>query len=341
MDISQFDYVLPQSLIAQNPPERRTNSRLLVVGGDKQQYQDSVFSEIGRYLTTDDLLVVNNTRVIPARVIARKPSGGKVEIMLERVIDPQSVLVLLRSNKKILDGQELWVGEVRLVVKSRQGQFFTLQLPAKIDPLSFFEDQGSIPLPPYITRLPEEADLERYQTVYATTPGAVAAPTAGLHFDDDLIDRLTRSGIHWGSVTLHVGAGTFQPVRCEDVRTHRMHHEKFRVSDEICQQISDTRARGGRVIAVGTTVVRALESAAQTGNLAPGSSDTDLFILPGYRFNVVDALITNFHLPKSTLLMMVSAFAGYQRIMSAYQYAIDQGYRFFSYGDAMFLEKQL
>jgi S-adenosylmethionine:tRNA ribosyltransferase-isomerase len=339
MDISQFDYHLPDSLIAQFPSESRSDSRLLVVG-EGDEYRDIRFRDIGEVLRPGDLLVVNDTRVLPARVTGRKPSGGKVEIMLERMVDEHHALVLLRSNKPLRNGQELLAGDCTLSVCGRQGQFFKLKFPDDRDAKSFFERWGSVPLPPYISRAPGELDSQRYQTVYSASSGAVAAPTAGLHFDQQLIDRLGEYGVGWGAITLHVGAGTFQPVRCENVRDHQMHHEMIRVGQEACEKIARTRMAGGRIVAVGTTVVRALESAAQAGSLVPGTLDTNLFILPGYKFNVVDALITNFHLPKSTLLMMVSAFAGYERIMDAYQFAIENKFRFYSYGDAMFLERK-
>jgi S-adenosylmethionine:tRNA ribosyltransferase-isomerase len=339
MDISQFDYQLPESLIAQFPSESRSDSRLLVVG-EYDAHRELLFRDIGEILRPGDLLVVNDTRVLPARVIGKKPSGGRVEIMLERIVDEHHALVLLRSNKPVRNGQQLVAGGCTLSVTGRQGPFFTLKFPDDRNAMSFFEQCGSIPLPPYISRDPGEFDSQRYQTVYSASSGAVAAPTAGLHFDQQLIDRLGEYGIGWGTITLHVGAGTFQPVRCKNVRDHQMHHERIHVGQEVCEKISRTRVAGGRIVAVGTTVVRALESAAQSGSLVPGSVDTNLFILPGFKFNVVDALITNFHLPKSTLLMMVTAFAGYERIMDAYQFAIDNKFRFYSYGDAMFLERK-
>ncbi len=339
MDIDQYNYALPASLIAQYPNNNRSSSRLLVVGRTAS-YQDMLFNNILDVLRPGDMLVVNDTRVLPARMIAKKPTGGKVEIMLERMIDDRCAWVLLGSNKAIRDGQVLMVGDYRLVVSGRKDQFFRLQFPGNQNAEAVFQQWGCMPLPPYITRQPTGYDTERYQTVYAKNPGAAAAPTAGLHFDKPLIDRIKRQGVGWGAITLHIGAGTFQPVRCQDVQLHRMYGERFQIDNAVCTRIARTRARGGKIIAVGTTVVRALESAAQSGNLVAGAGETELFILPGYKFKVVDGLITNFHLPKSTLLMLVSAFAGHEKIRAAYQYAIDKGYRFFSYGDAMYLLRQ-
>lgn len=347
MNISQYDYSLPASLVAQFPTPKRSSSRLLVTQSG-EGYRDIQFEDIIDELNPGDLLVVNDTRVLAARMFGEKPSGGKVEIMLERIMDDQRALVMLGSNKPIRKGQILLVGsenklttgDCALVVGGRQGQFFELLFPEGYNARDTFERCGYMPLPPYITRDTNTFDSQRYQTVYSKIPGAVAAPTAGLHFDQPLIDRIHQRGVAWGTITLHVGAGTFQPIRCQDIRAHQMHHERVEVGAEVCQQIAQTQAQGGRIVAVGTTVVRALESAAQSGKLMPGCMDTDLFILPGYKFNVVDALVTNFHLPKSTLLIMVSAFAGYEKIMAAYRYAIDNGYRFCSYGDAMFLQRQ-
>ncbi|WP_424947609.1 tRNA preQ1(34) S-adenosylmethionine ribosyltransferase-isomerase QueA [Candidatus Spongiihabitans sp.] len=355
MDISQYDYSLPASLVAQFPAQKRSASRLLVAEAD-EGYRDIQFENIIDELNPGDLLVVNDTRVLPARMFGKKPSGGKVEIMLERIVDDRCALVMLGSSKPIRGGQALLLGnehhlasggehklasgDCALTVGARRGQFFELLFPKGYNARDAFERWGCMPLPPYITRAANTFDRRRYQTVYAKNLGAVAAPTAGLHFDQPLIDRLRRRGVAWGAITLHVGAGTFQPVRCQDIRCHRMHHERVEVGEQVCRQIARAKARGGRVIAVGTTVVRALESAAQTGRLTPASMDTDLFIFPGYEFNIVDALVTNFHLPKSTLLIMVSAFAGYERIMAAYRYAINHGYRFYSYGDALFLQRQ-
>ncbi len=340
MDISQYDYFLPESQIAQHPTVDRTSSRLLVVGRSKADFRDLQFSNIIELLMPDDLLVVNNTRVLPARLFGHKPTGGKVEIMLERILSDTIALVMLGSNKPVSIGQSILISDIVLTVKCRQGQFFELQFPEQLKAIDAFDRWGTMPLPPYISRQVMSSDQKRYQTVYSKIPGAVAAPTAGLHFSEALIEEITHKGVSWGTITLHVGAGTFQPVRTQNIRCHQMHREWIEVDRKVCEQIQQTRSRGGRVIAVGTTVVRALESAAQSGDLISSSKDTDLFILPGFEFNVVDALVTNFHLPRSTLLMMVSAFAGYEKVMTAYNYAIDNNFRFYSYGDAMFLERQ-
>lgn len=339
MNPDSFDYPLPESLIAQFPANPRSASRLMVVGQEQGDVIHTRFDRIIDFLRPDDLLVVNDTRVVPARIHGRKPTGGAVEIMLERMITENTALVLAGSGKTIRAGQVILVDGHELEVIGRQEPFYQIAMPPGWTVTGLFSRYGTTPLPPYIRREVEEWDSERYQTLWSRYPGAVAAPTAGLHFDQSLIDRITTMGIEWASVTLHVGAGTFQPVRVNDVRDHKMHEEKIEVSRSVCESVSRTRSRGGRVIAVGTTVVRALESAGQSGVLAPVSSDTGLFILPGYKFNIVDALITNFHLPGSTLLMMVSAFCGYDKIMAAYRQAVANSYRFFSYGDAMFIQR--
>jgi S-adenosylmethionine:tRNA ribosyltransferase-isomerase len=339
MDIQDFDYQLPVELIAQYPLANRTGSRLLCVGHGVANFQDLAFSQLTQLLQPGDLLVVNNTRVLPARMMACKSTGGKVEIMLERLLDAHNALVLLGANKPVKTGQILEVEIHKVEVVDRVGQFFHIRTEAEVGLSGLFEQFGKLPLPPYIRRDVDKQDEQRYQTVYSKLPGAVAAPTAGLHFDQALLNSLKEMGVNFCEVTLHVGAGTFQPVKADKIENHKMHREQVTVSEQACAKMTDTKKRGGRVVAVGTTVVRALESAAQSGVLEPSSVDTNLFITPGYQFNVVDALITNFHLPKSTLLMMVSAFAGYERMMRAYQYAIDSKYRFFSYGDAMFVEK--
>ena len=357
METGHFDYPLPPARIAQFPVAERTASRLLAVpsGGagrsdeapDKNPPAVLKFGEIGALLRPGDVLVANDTRVVPARLLARKPTGGKVEILLERILGDDTALVQLRANKPIRAPQVLLAGASKLLVSGRRDGFFVIQ--CNHDPASLFRSQGTVPLPPYIERAAEEADFERYQTVYSRAEGAVAAPTAGLHFDRALIDQLIRAGIHWVTVTLHVGAGTFQPIRTESPAAHSMHREWVEVDRRACAQINRAKSRGGRVVAVGTTVVRALESAAQSDRveqpgradqLQPFSGDTELFILPGYRFRAVDALITNFHLPRSTLLMLVCAFAGYEKTMQAYRYAIAHDFRFYSYGDAMFVQRE-
>ena len=366
METGRFDYPLPPSRIAQFPAAERTASRLLAVppdgpdGAADRPPAVLKFGEIGDLLKPGDVLVANDTRVLPARLFARKPTGGNVEILLERILDGNTALVQLRANKPLRTPQVLLAeasksersaesaGEsVELTVRGRRDGFFIIHCPW--DPAALFRSRGTLPLPPYIERRASESDFERYQTVYSRAEGAVAAPTAGLHFDQVLIDQLKRAGIHWATITLHIGAGTFQPVRTESPADHPIHREWVEVDDRACAQINRAKSRGGRIIAVGTTVVRALESAAQpdrptrtdrTSPLRPFSGDTELFILPGYRFHAVDALITNFHLPRSTLLMLVCAFAGHHRTMAAYRHAIAQNFRFYSYGDAMFVERQ-
>ncbi|SOY83012.1 S-adenosylmethionine:tRNA ribosyltransferase-isomerase [Cupriavidus taiwanensis] len=348
LTLSDFDFPLPPELIAQSALPDRSASRLLVVErlapgdtADAVRMADRAFSDIVDYLRPDDLLVFNDTRVIKARFFGHKPSGGKVEVLVERVLDTHTVLAQVRASKTPAEGSALHLADdaFAVTVGPRVDQFFTLRFPEPA--LDLIERYGRLPLPPYITHDPDAYDETRYQTVYARSPGAVAAPTAGLHFDDALFARLDAAGVRRAFLTLHVGAGTFQPVRTENLAEHKMHSEWYAISEDLAQAVRDTRARGGRVIAVGTTSLRALESAAQPGGtLAAGSGDTDIFITPGYRFRLVDALITNFHLPKSTLLMLVSALAGVQAIRAAYRHAVEQRYRFFSYGDAMLLTRQ-
>ncbi len=339
MDLNQFDYHLPEELIAQEPLPTRTASRLLHFKASATSFNDLHFVDLIELLSPDDLLVLNNTQVIPARMFGEKASGGKVEFLLERIVDTQTVLAQLKASKSPKSGTEIYFAdEVRAIVKGRQDDFFILEFDESADIAQVLEDHGSMPLPPYIQRQPEENDNDRYQTVYAQLKGAVAAPTAGLHFDKEMLAALQHKGVQLAQITLHVGAGTFQPVRENNIEEHKIHAEKIMVTQQVCDQIAACKKRGGRVIAVGTTVARALESAAQEGNLAPCELDTRLFIYPGFKFNVIDALITNFHLPKSTLLMLVSAFAGYETVMSAYQHAVTEKYRFYSYGDAMFIE---
>jgi S-adenosylmethionine:tRNA ribosyltransferase-isomerase len=332
--LSDFDFDLPQSLIAQHPLVQRSASRLLQLDGDA--LVDRQFGELVTLLTPGDLLVFNDTRVLKARFFGNKHSGGKVEVLIERVLDARTVHAQIRSSKSPVAGSTVRLAEAfDVTVDARAGEFFTLTFPS--DVFELIETYGRLPLPPYIDHAADAFDETRYQTVYARTPGAVAAPTAGLHFDQALLDKLTEHGIHFAFVTLHVGAGTFQPVRTEVLAEHAMHSEWYTLPAATVDAVRATRAAGRDVVAVGTTSLRALESASQTGELIAGSADTRLFITPGYRFKTVTRLITNFHLPKSTLLMLVSAFAGYEAIRSAYAHAIAQQYRFFSYGDAMFL----
>ena len=338
MRLSDFDYQLPQELIAQTPAGQRTGSRLLHLYGS--DLIDRRFAEFPDLLRPGDLLVFNNTRVMPARLYGHKETGGQVEILIERVLEPQRVLAHVRASKSPRPGTRLHLGERILEVAGRQGALFELLLTGPGDIHGLMVDQGHMPLPPYIERDDEAFDQERYQTVYAREPGAVAAPTAGLHFDQAMLDVLRARGVETAEVTLHVGAGTFQPVRVENLDQHAMHSEWLQVEEHVCEQVAEARRRGGRVIAVGTTSVRSLETAGASGELRAYAGETRLFIRPGYRFKVVDMLLTNFHLPKSTLLMLVCAFAGYGNVMSAYRHAVAEGYRFFSYGDAMLLERR-
>ncbi len=336
MHLSAFDYQLPEHLIARHPLPERAASRLLCLERHTHHIEHAHFSTLPERLQPNDLLVLNDTRVLPGRLMARKSTGGRVEILIERVTGPRAAHALLGSNRTPAVGSELvCAGGARAEIVGRDEAFF--QLAFDQDLLPVLEAFGEMPLPPYLRRAAESVDQERYQTVYAAVPGAVAAPTAGLHFDQPLLDAIAARGVDIARVTLHVGAGTFQPVRVEQVEEHAIHAEWLQVSAGVCEQVRRARAAGGRVIAVGTTSMRALESAAAGGALAPMAGETRLFILPGYQFRVCDALITNFHLPKSTLLMLVSAFAGLESIQAAYAEAVREGYRFFSYGDAMFL----
>lgn len=338
---SDFDYELPPELIAQQPAAERSASRLLQVA--PSGLADRQIRELPALLAPGDLLVFNDTRVIPARLFGVKPTGGRVEILVERVLESGRFLAQLGVSKKPRPGGEIRVGSDRLEVLGRDGDLFELRYHGADGVLDFLERAGRLPLPPYITHEPGAQDAERYQTVFAREPGAVAAPTAGLHFDDALLAALDARGIVRAALTLHVGAGTFQPVRVENLDEHRMHAERYRIDAALCAAIGAARERGGRVVAVGTTVARALESAALAqdaeGRVAPCTAETRLFITPGFRFRVVDRLLTNFHLPQSTLMMLVCAFGGYERLMSAYRHAVAQRYRFFSYGDAMLIER--
>jgi len=326
--VSEFDYELPAELIAQHPAPQRSASRLLHLepGG---RLHDLAFNDLPQLVDERDTLVLNDTRVIKARLFGRKPSGGQVEVLVERIVAPRIALALMRAGHAPKAGTEVLIGDVQASVESREGELYRVRFSEDVERV--LERHGSVPLPPYITHPPGGEDLERYQTVYAARPGAVAAPTAGLHFDEQMLDRLRSRGARIATLTLHVGFGTFQPVRTDSVEAHRMHRERYSVPDETLQAIA-----GRRVLAVGTTSLRALEAAATTGET---SGETDLFIYPGYEFQVVDRLLTNFHLPKSTLLMLACAFAGRDHILRAYQHAVEQRYRFFSYGDAMLIER--
>ena len=334
MQLEDFHYDLPPAQIAQYPTPERTASRLLTVTDGPSEH--GAFADIVRKFRPGDLLVLNNTKVVNARLFATKDSGGRAEILFERLLNEHEALCQVRVSKPLRDGRILRVGRVMITSKGRRGQFY--QLHHEQPWLALMEEQGHVPLPPYIERHDEGEDLQRYQTVYGEVPGAVAAPTAGLHFSAELLAQLQAAGVELAQITLHVGAGTFQPIRGE-LQNHKMHREVYRITDAAAVQINAAKAEGRRVIAIGTTVVRTLESAAQSSNaqVAAGSSETQLFIKPGFQFQIVDALVTNFHLPSSTLLMLVCAFSGYQSVMTAYREAVKCGYRFFSYGDAMWL----
>ena len=338
MDISDFDFTLPDRLIAQHPPEVRGSSRLLVALPD-MPLQDQVFGDLPDYIEAGDVLVFNNTKVMKARLFGQKESGGKIEALIERVLDNHTALAHIRSSKSPKPGTKLiFEGDICAVMVERADELFCLHFEGEQTVYELLEQNGHLPLPPYIERAAGADDDTRYQTVYAKHQGAVAAPTAGLHFTDELLGRLKAKGVETAEVTLHVGAGTFQPVRVDKIEEHKMHSEWFDVPPKTVATIEAAHARGNKVWAVGTTSMRALESAArETGRLKAGQGDTDIFITPGYRFRVIDRLITNFHLPKSTLLMLVSAFSGMEHIRAVYRHAVEHEYRFFSYGDAMVL----
>ena len=337
MQTSDFHFDLPEELIAQHPPAQRGDSRLLHVEGATGALHDRHFSDLPALLEPGDLLVFNNTRVMKARLFGTKETGGRVEILVERLRDVDRVLAHVRASKSPKPGSAIEVAGVRLEVLGREDSLFELQCTDSTFPV-LMELHGHMPLPPYITRPDETEDMERYQTVYAEREGAVAAPTAGLHFTPEMLSALRQKGVRTAHVTLHVGAGTFQPVRVDKVDEHIMHSEWLEVTESVCDSVRETRASGRRVVAVGTTSVRALESASASGELQPMTGDTRLFITPGYRFRSVDLMLTNFHLPESTLLMLVSAFGGYDTMMHAYRHAVEERYRFFSYGDAMLIE---
>ena len=344
MKIQDFDFDLPPHLIAQFPAEHRASSRMLHMEGSTGALQDSMFSDLPRYLRAGDVMVLNDTRVIKARLYGVKESGGKVEVMVERVLDSHSVLAVIRASHSPKPGSRLFLEDaIEAVVEAREKDFYTLRFNHPGTAVELLEYYGKLPLPPYISRPATKADEARYQTIYASQPGAVAAPTAGLHFDEGMLSRVRKMGVAIASVTLHVGMGTFQPVRAENLDLHKMHKERFHVPEETVESIQRAVAAGGRVLAVGTTSLRALEAAAagsHDGKLRAGHGDTDIFITPGYRLRVVHRLLTNFHLPRSTLIMLVSAFGGLENIQHAYRHAINQRYRFFSYGDAMLIERR-
>lgn len=333
MKLGNFDYELPRDLIAKYPPERRRDSRLLLVDAATGTLADRRFAELPACLRPDDLLVLNDTRVIKARLRGRKESGGAVEVLVERFLADDRALAQVRASKPPRPGTRLEFRTGAATVAGRQGGFYELAFSGPLEPL--LEQEGEVPLPPYLERDAESADDERYQTVFARRPGAVAAPTAGLHFDQAMLAELAARGVRHTFVTLHVGAGTFQPLRAETVEENRLHAERVAVGSAACEAVASALDAGGRVVAVGTTAVRALETAGADGALRPFEGETDLFIVPGYRFRVVDALLTNFHLPRSSLLMLVAAFAGTELVLRAYRHAVAERYRFFSYGDAM------
>ena len=340
MRTTEFDFLLPNELIAQFQTKERSESRLLRLNGNNGLISDEQFIDICQFIDAGDLLIFNNTKVIKARLVGQKESGGAIEALVERIIDEHHVLAHIRASKSPKPGARLiFANAFKAEVEARQDDLFLLRIDSPRRVLDLLDEYGSLPLPPYITHTADEFDDERYQTVFAKDPGAVAAPTAGLHFDDDVIKRLEAKGVNVAYVTLHVGAGTFQPVRVDNINEHKMHSELYSVPAETIALIKTTQTSGKKVTAIGTTALRALESAARSGKLVAGNGETDIFITPGYKFKVVDRLLTNFHLPKSTLLMLVSAFAGFENIQKSYQHAIAQEYRFFSYGDAMLIER--
>ena len=341
MLVSEFDYSLPPELIAQHPAPERATSRLLHLTGASGALEDLAFTDVARLVAPNDILVLNDTRVIKARLAGRKRTGGKIEVFVDRIVAPHEALVMIRASHPAGIGAELVLGPaVPARVIGREADLYRVRFLSGITVEQVLERHGLVPLPPYITRAPDTRDAERYQTVYARKPGAVAAPTAGLHFDRAALAALEANGVRTAWVTLHVGAGTFQPVRAENVEDHRMHRERFNVPKETVAAIELARAAGGRVLAVGTTALRALETAAASGRLEASNGETGLFIHPGYAFRVADRLLTNFHLPRSSLLMLVSAFGGTDNIRNAYAHATAQRYRFFSYGDAMLIERR-
>ncbi|OCQ52881.1 S-adenosylmethionine:tRNA ribosyltransferase-isomerase [Photorhabdus australis subsp. thailandensis] len=345
MRVSDFTFELPDEMIARYPQPQRSGCRLLSLDGETGALTHGVFTDVINKLNTGDLLVFNNTRVIPARIFGRKSTGGKLEILVERILDDKRVLAHVRASKAPKEGTELLLGDnesIKATMLARHDTLFEIRFDDERDVLSILDDVGHMPLPPYIDRPDEEEDRELYQTVYSERPGAVAAPTAGLHFDEPLLEALREKGVEMVFVTLHVGAGTFQPVRVETIEDHVMHAEYAEVPQNVVDAVLACKARGNKVVAVGTTSVRSLESAAKAckdGLIAPFFDDTRIFIYPGFEYQIVDALITNFHLPESTLIMLVSAFAGYKNTMNAYKEAVAEKYRFFSYGDAMFIHR--
>ncbi len=339
MKRQDFNFDLPSELIAQYPLPNRSDSRLLVHSCNSKSYEDNLFKNIASFLMPGDLLVFNNSKVIPARVYGHKASGGKIELLIERIISDDEFLAHIKASKALKNGGVINVGNNwSIEIIEKIDSLYHCKLNGNVELM--LDEIGHVPLPPYITRKDDKADLSRYQTIYALHKGSVAAPTAGLHFDELVMDELKAKGVKWAFATLHVGAGTFQPVRADNITDHKMHNEFFSVSDELCEAVNKTHVAGNRVIAVGTTALRSLESAAVNGELKACSRDTDIFIYPGYKFQICDGLLTNFHLPESTLLMLVSAFIGYEEMHNLYKMAIEYRYRFFSYGDACLLLRE-
>jgi len=340
MKCRDFFYALPAELIAQYPPKKRGDSRLLSLDGDTGDMEDFQFEDLPSLLNANDLLIFNNTRVIPARLSGEKVTGGRIEILLERLLGEGQFLAQIRASKSPKTGSNIHLADGSIVdVLEKKDGFYLCQASSEAQLATTLNEVGQLPLPPYIKRQAEDMDSERYQTLFAMHDGAVAAPTAGLHFSELMLKQINEANISCVFITLHIGAGTFQPVRVSNIEEHTMHHEQYIISEDVCRAISETRKRGGRIIAVGTTTVRALEAAIRGKGLIPQREETDIFIYPGFDFQVVDAMLTNFHLPGSTLLMLVSAFAGRGNVLNAYQHAVREEYRFFSYGDAMFITK--
>ncbi|SDX13190.1 tRNA preQ1(34) S-adenosylmethionine ribosyltransferase-isomerase QueA [Nitrosomonas communis] len=344
MKIQDFDFFLPNDLIAQFPPQHRVDSRLLYLDSPSNKFQDALFVDLTTYLSAGDVIVFNNTRVIKARLWGSKQTGGKIEVMVERVLDSHHVLAMIRASHAPKIGSSLLLGnKINAVVKGHEQNLYILHFAHELPVIELLEQYGNLPLPPYIERQATQLDEERYQTIFAKEVGAVAAPTAGLHFDETMLAKLHELGVIIAYVTLHVGAGTFQPVRTDNILNHQMHTEIYHIPAETIDAIQQAKQIGNRVLAVGSTSLRALEACANANNgeLKSGHGETNLFITPGFNFRIVDRLLTNFHLPRSTLIMMVSAFAGMENIRCAYQHAISQRYHFFSYGDAMLIERKV
>ncbi|AFJ43970.1 tRNA preQ1(34) S-adenosylmethionine ribosyltransferase-isomerase QueA [Francisella orientalis] len=337
MKTDDFDYKLPEELIACYPLDKRDESRLLKLNKDTGEIRDFIFKDFFEFITPKDLLVFNNSKVMLARLYGEKTTGGKLEFLIEKIKSPKVFETHIKANRSPVAGMEIYVQDTLAKVLEKDGGMYLLELQGEKDIYQLMEEFGHIPLPPYMKRDEEAFDAERYQTVYAKDLGSVAAPTAGLHFSEELMQQIKAKGVDIAYITLHVGSGTFKPVQVDDVNNHKMHAEVISVSEDVCEKIRQTKANGGRVIAIGTTSVRSLETAGQSGEIQPYQGQTDIFLYPGKKFNIVDAMITNFHLPKSTLIMLVSAFSDKEKVMKAYEHAIAEKYRFFSYGDAMFI----